>query len=398
MTRRPADHPAGRVVARDLFLPPLGGRGVFPGPVGYTRADAAALSYLYGRVDHSDAYDDYVEIVSDDNGRTWSDPVLRFRGEPAPGGRLRWCEPAAFFDADTGLRVGVIKRALYPDDRRVQGLVWELFIGVDRGDPWRDVRPADLGVAGGVGTSFCRPVKTSRGRILVPAQKPRLDAAGGFVHHRGYWSRAYEALAILGDYGGDGGLTWRAGGAVGGDLERTCRGLCEPTVVELADGRLAMICRGDNGAFPERPGCKWVAFSDDDGESWSAAEPLGCTEGDPIESPSSGSTALRSIATGRLYWIGNLCIDGVRPEANWPRSPLVIAELSEAPLAIRRETIAVIDRAGPPDGPATQLSNFRCYQDRATGEVVLLMTRFGEADADDWRRAGHYRYRVALGD
>ncbi len=387
-----------RVLSREVFIEPEDGRGVFPGFVTYVSADEPVLMYLYGRVDHSDASDDYVETVSGDNGRTWSEPLLRFKSREAPGGRVRYCEPTAYFDADASALVLMNERGFYPDDERVQGIVWELLISTRdfARDAWGEPVAARLGFPEGVGLSFCFPIKTSRGRVLFPAQKPLVDEAGRFVHHRGYWSRAYEALAIIGEYAADGTLGWRAGGRVAGDLERTCRGLCEPTLVELGDGRIAMICRGDNGAFPDRPGYKWAAFSGDDGQTWSSPRPLGCIDGEPIESPSSGSAAFRSIADGKLYWIGNLCVDGERPSGNGPRSPLVIAELSEEPFALRRETITVLDRKRAEDTPATQLSNFRYYQDRETGEVVLFLTRFGEADAEDWRRANHYRYRIAF--
>jgi hypothetical protein len=81
---------------------------------------------------------------------------------------------------------------------------------------------------------------------------------------------------------------------------------------------------------------------------------------------------------------------------NWPRSPLVIAEVGESPLRIRRETIAVIDERGPGDTSRTQISNFRYYQERSTGDVIVFASRFGERSEREWRRADYYRYRVAL--
>jgi hypothetical protein len=33
---------------------------------------------------------------------------------------------------------------------------------------------------------------------------------------------------------------------------------------------------------------------------------------------------------------------------------------------------------------------------KGVGPLYLFMTRFGESDADDWRRANHYRYRIEL--
>ncbi len=87
---------------------------------------------------------------------------------------------------------------------------------------------------------------------------------------------------------------------------------------------------------------------------------------------------------------------GERANGNWPRSPLYVAELQESPFALKRDTITVIDQRGPSDSPRTQISNFRYYQDRQTGDVVVFATRFGERDAQDWKRADYYRYRVAV--
>ena len=44
-----------------------------PGFVTYTSKDRPILLFERGRQDYSDGYDDYVDMVSQDNGRTWSD-------------------------------------------------------------------------------------------------------------------------------------------------------------------------------------------------------------------------------------------------------------------------------------------------------------------------------------
>jgi len=164
----------------------------------------------------------------------------------------------------------------------------------------------------------------------------------------------------------------------------------------LADGRFAMILRGDNSMLPGRPGYKWLSFSEDHCGTWSDPVPLPCDAGEPIESGSNGSALFRSATDGQLYWMGTLCIEGVRPRGNWPRTPLLIAQVREEPFAIRRDTITVIDRQQPGEPPEVQHSNFRFYQDRETGDVVLFLTRYGERGATDWMLADYYRYRIAL--
>jgi len=174
------------------------------------------------------------------------------------------------------------------------------------------------------------------------------------------------------------------------------RGYDENTLAQLSDGRIVMIMRADNTMYPDRPGTKWHAFSEDEGMSWSEPERLLCSDGSLIESGSNGSALFRSVKTGKLYWIGNLAIDGDRANGNWPRSPLTIAEIQEEPFGIIRETIAVIDRRAPDEPSQTQMSNFRFYQDCKTGDVVLFLSRFGENDNENWKWADYYKYRIEI--
>ena len=98
--------------------------------------------------------------------------------------------------------------------------------------------------------------------------------------------------------------------------------------------------------------------------------------------------------------LADCCLPAVflRKQGNMPRSPLYIAELQENPVAIKRKTITVIDRAQPGEHPDTQHSNFKFYQDRETGDVVLHLTRYSERGVENgrWLLADLYQYRVAL--
>ena len=212
----------------------------------------------------------------------------------------------------------------------------------------------------------------------------------------GCWAPVDEALQIIGDRRPDGTFSWRLGQPIRIAPETSSRGLDENAVAELRDGRLAAVCRGDNSMFPDKPGYKWLSFSADRGNTWSAPVPFPCTEGPPIESGANGSAIFRSFKDGRLYWIGNLCVRGRRPKGNFPRTPLVVARVSEAPFGIVRDSIAVVDEQGPGEPDNVQMSNFRFYQDRETGELVLFYTRYSERSAKDWMDADYYRLRVRL--
>jgi hypothetical protein len=244
--------------------------------------------------------------------------------------------------------------------------------------------------------SFSFPIKTSRGRLLFPGMRRVVDAGGKSVHYRDCWAPVDEMVTVIGEWTQDGELAWRLGKPLNLAPERSSRGLDENALAELPDGRVAAICRGDNSMFPEKPGYKWLSFSRDDGETWSAPVPLPATGGEPIESGANGSALFRSLLNGKLYWLGNLALDGERANGNWPRSPLCLVEVQEEPFALKRDTIFMVDRRGPNDSARVQLSNFRFYQDRQTGELVIFLTRYGERSAEQWMLADYYRYRVQM--
>jgi hypothetical protein len=386
------------VISRDVFARHENGRPPAAGFLSYIDPVRPHLMLCLGREDYSDGYDDYAAMRSFDNGATWTEPELFAKSFAVPGGRMRYAEPAAFYDTDTRRLVVVTYRMLYPDDALDTDAVTELVY--DELDPaanrWAERRVLSEIEGGRLAVSFGFPIKTSSGKVLVPAMRTVRDSDGKAIHYRGCWSPLYECVTLIGEYGDDGALRWSHGEAVRIDAERTSRGLSENALAELADGRIAMVARGDNSMFPEQPGCKWWCTSRDDGRTWSVPEPLACMDGTPIESSSTGCALIRSIVNGKLYFLGNLCPQGVRANGNWPRSPLVIAEMRENPLAIERETITVVGDREAGECDQVQHSNFRWYQDRATGDVVIFLTRYGERGAKDWLLSDCYRYRVAM--
>jgi hypothetical protein len=242
--------------------------------------------------------------------------------------------------------------------------------------------------------SFSFPIKTTRGRLLFPGMRKTIDESGKAVHYKNTWAPMDELVTVIGEDGRSGELSWRLGQALNINPELSSRGLDENTLVELSGSRIAAICRGDNSGYPEKSGYKWMTFSQDDGATWSTPAPLPATAGEPIESGANGSALFRSIKNGKLYWMGNLALRGDRAKGNWPRSPLVIVEVQEDPFALKRETIFAVDERNFNDSPRVQLSNFRFYQDRQTGDLVIFLARLGEQSEKEWMLADYYRYRI----
>src|SRR5262249_54412976 len=135
-------------------------------------------------------------------------------------------------------------------------------------------------------------------------------------------------------------LTWRAAEPVKGDPQRCSRGMDEPTLARLADGRLLMLLRGSNAGKPSLPGYRWMSWSSDGGWHWSTPEPWTYTGGQPFFSPSACSQLLRH-SNGRLYWIGH--ITPANPRGNRPRYPVVLGALDETSGLLIRDTVIPID-------------------------------------------------------
>jgi hypothetical protein len=361
----------------------------------------------------NDIHDEFADSTSADNGITWSEPRRALSSHAVEGGHIVHTENAVLYLPDRG------KLIHFTNDKFEASLGGGYDAGysaqtrITVGEPEAvsrgtatDVLVSGFGLKQGLYVSFTIPCRDSKGRVLAPVMWQRADPAG-VIQSKGFPTRAdlpdvlldyWDVGLLIGEFGPDDKLSWHVGNAVPFQFEQSSRGLAEGAVTELSDGRLAMILRASNERWLDRPNYKWLSFSADGGETWSKIVPLACDDGVVLESSATGSALFRSIKNGRLYWIGNLCREGERAQGNFPRSPLYICEVQETPFALKRKTLTVIDRAQPGESPETQHSNFKFYQDRVTGDVVLHLTRYGERGAgmDRWLNADLYRYRVAI--
>ncbi|MBM3263475.1 MAG: exo-alpha-sialidase [candidate division Zixibacteria bacterium] len=388
-----------RLLSTEVFCPHKDGRPVVNGFLTYISTTDPVLMLCTGYEDYSDAYDDFSIRISEDNGRTWSDPTPWLSGRNTPDGRMRYAEPGAFFDRNTGKLIVLVDENFYPNDTldvdgvcRVVQAIYDPATATWTGPISLDLTPARY-----LAVSFPFPIQSSAGTLFFPAMRPILGTDGKPLHYKGCWAPIDECLTIIGQYRPDGSIGWSVGNPPVIDVEQTSRGLDENTIAELSDGRLVIVCRGDNSMFPEKPGYKWVCYSEDGACTWSDPVPLGCDKGPAFESSATGSALFRSILDGKLYWMGNLCTGGQRPRGNYPRVPLVVAEVQEEPFALKRNTITVIGDRAPGEPPEVQMSNFRFYQDRENGDLVVFVTRYAERSAKDWMLADYYRIRVAMG-
>ena len=106
------------------------------------------------------------------------------------------------------------------------------------------------------------------------------------------------------------------------------------------------------------------------------------------------SSFIRSSRTGKVYWVGN--ISRFLPRGNHPRYPLIIAELDEEMLGLRRETVTIIDDREPDDPADVQFSNFGVVEDPPTGHIVLHMNRYMSTDYSELPGYGRHSYVIEV--
>jgi hypothetical protein len=140
--------------------------------------------------------------------------------------------------------------------------------------------------------------------------------------------------------------------------------------------------------------------SEDHGRTWSECEPLLYDDGSWAYSPACLAHVFRSSRNGRFYLITNLA-DGPCINCD-PRTKLQIAEIDPDTLRIKKDTVTIERQpAELGETPLTRFSNFRWFEDRQTGDLVLYVTPGGTGDAATPQHeiiGKSYRYDIRLPD
>jgi len=345
---------------------------------------------------------------SGDNGRTWSESKLLGRYKEIGDDTIRY-SASPWLDKHKGVLFLFWHEIYMIHDDVLSGLLRrKIFyqISIDGGktfsektqivesgeeydeihymkDVWYGKNSASIGNI---------PIKLSQDEILLPLYYFPLDKDGKlynpigaytftnvmFLH--GFWKNGYSRIE------------WVSSEPITIDPHRSTRGLSEPAVARLNNGDLIAIMRGSNDKMPMLPGYKWVSISDNDGWTWSSPKPLTYDTGEKIYSPASYSTLIRH-SNGKLYWIGN--ITDKNPRGNSPRYPLIIGEVDEDKIALKKKSITVIDTRKGNESEHLQLSNFSVYEDRETKDIVVTLSRLFPKRLDDWT-APCMMYRIKV--
>ena len=372
---------------------------------------------LHQLMSRSDTVDVAFLRTSPDHGRTWSAATEVPMVEARPGGKFRRALRGGVADPRTGRFVRFQIEGLLPTDDPLEGMrQWYVTyqVSTDGGRTWAIneqiiQRGAEFspthplpGVWIGkncvmVGDLASVPIVLGDGTILLPVIVSPLGPAGTY-HNPGGGYTYTDAAVLRGRWRreGDGRIDWELSSLMKVDPAVSTRGMDEPTLAPLADGRLLAILRGSNSTKPALPGRRWVAFSADAGRMWTTPGPWTYTDGADFFSPSSCSQ-LVPHSSGRLFWIGN--ITPTNPTGNQPRHPLLIGEVNVRSGLLRRDTVRAIDDRRVGDSPLLALSNFSAREDRATTEIVVNLTRLFEKSPPDPNRdwtADAMLYRIPV--
>lgn len=372
----------------------------------YTSARGLNLTSVEQRISRSDTIDVAYLRRSRDNGRTWSEPDEIKTGEKRPEGTWRKHLRSGIVDPASRKLVEFWIEGVLPTDDPLEGLrQWNIRYRVNGNGPELDIihegseynaaHPLP-GVWRGknsamIGDQACVPLASlDRRSILVPAMITPIDAQGRLFNPGGGYTY-HDSVVLHGRAQGDGRYRWRMSDRVAGDPHRSTRGMDEPTLAWLRNGRLLMVMRGSNDRQPVLPSHRWVSLSSDRGFTWTKPEPWTYSNGDSFYSPSACSQLL-AHSSGRLFWLGN--ITNENPRGNRPRYPFWIGEVDLDSGRIRKDSLRMIDNLAPGEDPILMLSNFYAREDRRTREIVLHMSRLF-AKPDNWL-GDAYEYRIRV--
>ena len=139
---------------------------------------------------------------------------------------------------------------------------------------------------------------------------------------------------------------------------------------------------------------KWFSVSDDAGMTLSKPDVFGYSDESHFYSGSDVHRLFRSRKTRKLYWIGNI-VPKKPTNAGHQRYPLVIAEVDEIALALKKETVTEIDTRQFGEGERLQLSNFWIIENQETLDLEIYLTRVNE-NPEETISANAYKYRLSF--
>ncbi len=378
-------------IRREIFRASPGKGTAVHASAYYTKAHGGDMLSVEQHMSRSDTMDIAYYRYSTDYGKTWTAPEERPTGERKPDGMLRRVMCGVWVDQLKGKSLEFWNEAILPSDDPLEGMrQWNIYYRLDgrvhqiihKGAEF-DARHPLPGVYTGknavmFGDVASAPVGLADGSILIPVAISPIKADGSPYNPTGGYTYT-DAGVVIGRWKGN-AIEWEIGDRIQGDPQRCTRGMDEPTVAALNDGRLMIVMRGSNDKNHDLPAYKWISYSSDGGRRWTKPMPWTYTTGEAFFSPSACSQ-LVPHSSGRLFWLGNITPQNAR--GNSPRYPFVIGEVDRTTGKLIRDRVRIVDDKAAGEDPILMLSNFFAREDRQTKEIALHMSRLF-AFKDGW--------------
>lgn len=262
-----------------------------------------AYSRYSGESGHDHAAADIAAVVSKDNGKSWSEPVIVLKNS-----RMNLMSVSLLRLQNGRIAMVYLEKSAIPGWEDFVDCRPKIIFSDDETATWSDpVEIANVPPAYFV-VNNDRLVQLKNGRLLLPA-----------AHHF-YSGGKLDAGIIRFFISDDNGLTWHIAKDYIYPVPRMPRGFMEPGVIELDNGQLMCFIR-------TAAGCQYKSFSYDNGECWTPAVPA-----NEFISPEAPMSMKRNFADGKLYavWNDYNALRSVRiANPRWARTPLVMAESSD---------------------------------------------------------------------
>ena len=224
---------------------------------------------------------------------------------------------------------GISSRKMYYQISRNGGKNWGELYPIIEGEYDKGNWPDGIGCYGGM-VDFNQGCILNDGALLCPTWKFRYFPETDSIAEKdtGMWWLAVGALRGEWKYDNS-GIDGEFSSWLTLNRDKSCRGLCEPTMVELKDGRVLAVMRAGKPVDSDFSGVKFYSVSEDGGRTWSEPEVLTYEDGSPMYSPSSMVQVLRWNACNGIYLITNILDRDDIIRGCDPRYPIQIARLNE---------------------------------------------------------------------
>lgn len=357
----------------------------------------------------SDSGEGVLYRISPDNGNTWREGGLFDKPYQVGHGRdcMRKVAGDCMYDSDAGVMLRIVTEMLW-ENGEIHSLFRKrrmyYYLSFDNGTTWTDAIYIHLnedgydrdrmfpGITYGVNmvTSLFKMHKirgegVNIGKIAVGIQVQVATPDGQLYNPTGMGF--FKSGCLLGSWNADKlQYDWEINETYAEvSPEESTRGVYEPVIQELDDGRLIMLLRGSNmKRHDSMPGTKFISVSHDQGRTWSKPDRLTYDDGQLMYASSSSPDLLQD-RLGRIFFIG--IINSDNPNGNLPRYPLCIARLNTETLTIERDSVTVID---------TRRTWHKAQEDRKARYHLDFSNHHSYLDAEEDKIVVHAPYRADL--